>query len=174
MAVRTATLLCGWWTQVKRSNNLPRLTERPNWRVWLKIPARRASTPAVRTARSRYITCYVLWNTCMFWLINWLLNPLECYFGIEGHIALNRNLGLEYKILLLRLIPGDPLSACSHEQFLTLSGLLDSRAELSHSYPNVCMPSREAVCTIFIMVFGMTRLGCEPATYRMRCGHINH
>ena len=37
------------------------------------------------------------------------------------------------------------------------------------------MPCREAVCTIFIiMVFGMTRLGHEPATYRMRGGQANH
>ena len=36
---------------------------------------------------------------------------------------------------------------------------------LSNSYPVDCMPSREAVCTICMMVFGMTWLGREPTTY---------
>ena len=71
----------------------------------------------------------------------------------------------------LLLIPGDLLSAYPHRQFHTLPGLLDSQAALSNSYPNACMPSMEAVCTIFIMVFGMTRLGYEHTNYRMRGGH---
>ena len=33
---------------------------------------------------------------------------------------------------------------------------------------------REAVCIIFMMVFGMTRPGCEHTTYRVRGGHANH
>ena len=33
-----------------------------------------------------------------------------------------------------------------------------------NSYPSACVPSREAVCTIFMMVFGMTRPGCKPTT----------
>ena len=33
---------------------------------------------------------------------------------------------------------------------------------------------REAVCTIFMMVFGMTRPGRETTTYRARGGHANH
>ena len=37
-----------------------------------------------------------------------------------------------------------------------------------------CVPCREAVCTIFMMVFGMTGLGGELTTYRARGGHINH
>ena len=32
----------------------------------------------------------------------------------------------------------------------------------------------EAVCTILMMVFGMTRPGHEPMTYRVRGGHANH
>ena len=40
--------------------------------------------------------------------------------------------------------------------------------------PDECAPSREAVCTIFMMVFHMTRPGREPATYRMRGGHASH
>ena len=61
-------------------------------------------------------------------------NPLQCFFGSEGHLALDRNPGSGYDTLLLRLIPGDLLSACPHRQFRTLPGLLDSRAALSNSY----------------------------------------
>ena len=64
------------------------------------------------------------------------------------------------------MIPGDLLSACPHGQFHTLPGLLDSRAAQPNSYPNACVPSREAVCTIFMMVFGVTRPGGELTTYR--------
>ena len=52
-----------------------------------------------------------------------LINPLECFFGIDGHVAVDRNPGLGYNILLLRLIPGDLLSACPNRQFHTLSSL---------------------------------------------------
>ena len=57
-------------------------------------------------------------------------------FWQEGHVALDRNPGPEYDTLLLRLIPGDLLSAFPHRQFHTLHGLLDSWAALSNSYPN--------------------------------------
>ena len=69
------------------------------------------------------------------------------------------------------MIPGDILSAFPHRQFHTLPGLLDSWAALPNSYPNTCVPCREAVCTIFMMVFGMTRLGGELTTYRARSEH---
>ena len=36
-----------------------------------------------------------------------------------------------------------------------------------------CVPCRDADCTIFIMVFGMTRSGDELTTYCMRGGHAN-
>ena len=39
---------------------------------------------------------------------------------------------------------------------------------------NACVPSTEAVCTNFMMVFGMTRPGLEPMTYCMRGRHANH
>ena len=68
------------------------------------------------------------------------INPLECFFGSEGHVALDRNPGPGYNTLLLRLIPGDLLSACPDRQFHTLPGLLDSRAALWNSYPNACVP----------------------------------
>ena len=38
------------------------------------------------------------------------------------------------------MIPGDLFSAFPNRQFHTLPGLLDSRAALSDSYPNACMP----------------------------------
>ena len=102
------------------------------------------------------------------------INPLESFFYIEGHVAQDKNPGPGYNTLLLRLIPGDLLSACPHRQFHTLPGLLNSRAALSNSYPNAYVPNREALCTIFMMVFGMSRPWHEPATYHMRGGHANH
>ena len=44
--------------------------------------------------------------------------------------------GTGYDTLLLRMIPGDLLSAFPHRQFHTLPGLLDSWAALPNSYPN--------------------------------------
>ena len=88
----------------------------------------------------------------------------------EGHVALDRNPGPGYDTLLLRMIPGDLLSAFPHRQFNTLPGLLDSWAALPNSNPNACI-CREAVCTIFMMVFGMTRPRGELTTYRARGGH---
>ena len=57
-------------------------------------------------------------------------NPLQCFFGSEGHVALDRNPTPGYDTLLLRMIPGDLLSAFPHRQFNTLPGLLDSWAAL--------------------------------------------
>ena len=56
--------------------------------------------------------------------------------GFVDIIVWFRNPGPGYDTLLLRLIPGDLLSAFPHRQFHTLPGLLDSRAALSNSYPN--------------------------------------
>ena len=61
---------------------------------------------------------------------------MESFFGSEGHAALERNQAVGYYTLLLRMISGELFSACPHRQFHTLSGLLDSRAALSNSYPN--------------------------------------
>ena len=57
-------------------------------------------------------------------------------FGSKGHVALDRNPGPRYNTLLLRMIPGDLLSACPHRQFHTLPRLLDGQAALPNSYPN--------------------------------------
>ena len=46
-------------------------------------------------------------------------------------------------------------SAWPHRHFHTLPGVLHSLVALpnSYQYPNACMPSREAFCTIFMIVF---------------------
>ena len=53
-------------------------------------------------------------------VIDLLINPLVLFSVLEGHVALDRNQGLGCDTLLLRLIPGDLLSACPHRQFHTL------------------------------------------------------
>ena len=62
-------------------------------------------------------------------------------FGSEGDVALDRNPGPGYDTLLLRMIPGDLLSALPHRQFHTLPGLLDSWAATKHTLPfNIFQP----------------------------------
>ena len=65
--------------------------------------------------------------------IFWLIEVILVWFGLihysafsaaKGHVALDRNPGPGYDIL--RIIPGDILSACPHRQFHTLP----------NSYPN--------------------------------------
>ena len=36
-----------------------------------------------------------------------MINPLYCFFGSEGHVALDRNPGQGLNTLLLRMMPGD-------------------------------------------------------------------
>ena len=76
----------------------------------------------------------VIWNVHVF------NNLLFVWFGFIHYsafsAALDRNPGPGYDTLLLRMIPGDLLSACPHRQFHTLPVLLDSRAALPNSYPN--------------------------------------
>ena len=79
---------------------------------------------------------HVLKSCCLMMMM--MINPLKCFYGIKGHAALDGNLGPGYKTLLLRLVPEDLLSACPHGQFHTLPA-------------NLCVPSREAVCTIFMV-----------------------
>ena len=63
-----------------------------------------------------------------------------------GHVALDRNLGRGCNTLLLRMIPGDLLSACPQRQFHTILGLLDSWAALSNYYLiHVCQAGRQFV-----------------------------
>ena len=50
-----------------------------------------------------------------------LINPLQCFFSNEGHVALDRYPGPGYDTLLLRMTTGNLLSACPHRQFHTAS-----------------------------------------------------
>ena len=77
-------------------------------------------------------------------MIDWLINPLKCFFSSNDHVALDRNPGLGYNTLHLQLIPGDLLSACPHRQFHTLPALLDSLATLS-TLMHVCQAGRQFV-----------------------------
>ena len=97
----------------------------------------------------------------------------DCSLSIKGHVALGRNTGLGYFILLLRLIPGDLYSACPLKKFYTIPSLLECEATLS-PYHNAFELSREAVCIIHMVVFAMTRLGREPTIYHMRGVHAKH
>ena len=94
------------------------------------------------------------------------ISPLYCFCGIKGHGALDRNTGSGYDTLHLRLISVYLLSACPHRQFHTSPGLSDSRAALLNFYPYACVPCREAVCTIFMMVF---RVYSGARTYDLPC-----
>ena len=89
--------------------------------------------------------CSDIWCSEKELLINWLINPLECYFGFEGLAALDRYLGQAHNTLLLQLIPADLDSAFSQRQFHTKRVLLHSRAALLNSYTNACVLSKEAV-----------------------------
>ena len=84
------------------------------------------------------------------------------------HVALDRNPGPGYDTLPLRLIPGDLLSAFTHRLFNTLSGLVDNPAKMSNFYSNARVPSREAIFTIFMMVFGMGHTRDLPHERRTR------
>ena len=94
-----------------------------------------------------------------------MINPLECFYAIQGHATLDRNAGLGCNTLLLRLIPRNFFSACPHRQFNKLPGLLHSQFALPNSYMylNTCVPSREAVCTISKMVFGYDLTGVRTS-----------
>ena len=96
------------------------------------------------------------------------MNPVKCFFGSEGHVELDRNLGLGYNTLLWRLIQGDLLSACPNRQL----HLLDSRATLSNSYPNALRAMQGG--SLYHFSDGRTRPGLGPTTYRVRGGHANH
>ena len=76
--------------------------------------------------------------------ILFMVSLFKCLFGIEDHVALDRNAGVGYNTLVLQLIQGDILSECPRGQFGTLPSLLDSRAAMLNCYPNTCMLSREA------------------------------
>ena len=98
------------------------------------------------------------------------LNPLYWFFGSEGHVALD-NPAPGYDTILLRMIPGDLLSAFPHRQFHPLHGLLYSWAALPNSNPNACMPMQG--CSLYHFYDGLwyNRPRGELTTYRARGGH---
>ena len=53
-----------------------------------------------------------------------MIYQLECFFGMECHVALNRNPGPGHNTPLLRLTP------CLHREFHTLSIVLCSEADV--------------------------------------------
>ena len=69
---------------------------------------------------------FIGWQCLLNRETDWLINPLKCFFGIKGYVALDRNQGLGYNTLLLRLIPRYLLSACPHRQFHSIRGLSDN------------------------------------------------
>ena len=92
-------------------------------------------------------------------------NPLECFFGSEGHV--DRNPGLGYDTLLLRMIPGDLLSAFPHRQFHTLPSLLDSWAALPNSYANACVPMQGG--SLYHFYYGLWYDPGERRTHDLPC-----
>ena len=69
---------------------------------------------------------------------------------MEVHVALDRDAGPGYNTLLLRLIPGNLNSTCPIDSS-TLPGLLHSRVALPNHYLDACVPSMEAISTIFMI-----------------------
>ena len=61
-----------------------------------------------------------------------MINPLECFSGIKGQVALDRNPGWGYNTLILQLIPGNCYDTCTHIQYHTLPCLLESQAAVSN------------------------------------------
>ena len=91
----------------------------------------------------------------------------SAFFGSEGHVALDGNLGQGYDTLLLRMIPGDLLSAFPHRQFNTLPGLLDSWAALPNSNPNACMPMQGG--SLYHFYDGLWYVPAEKRTHDLPC-----
>ena len=100
--------------------------------------------------------------------VKWVgLIHYSAFFGSEGHVALDRNPGPGYDTLLLRMVPGDLLSAFPHRQFRTLPGLLDSRAALPNSNPNACMPMQGG--SLYHFYFGLWYDPAERRTHDLPC-----
>ena len=75
---------------------------------------------------------------------------LECLFDIEGHVALDRNPGPGYNVLLLRLNQGDLQSACPHRQFHTLPDLFGQSGCTANLLPfRLSAKVGESVCHFY-------------------------
>ena len=94
-------------------------------------------------------------------------NPLPCFFGSEGHVALDRNPGPGYDTLLFRMILGDLLSVFPHRQFYTLPGLLDSWTALPNFYLNACMPMQGG--SLYHFYDGLWYDPAERRTHDLSC-----
>ena len=150
------------WTEGQTDGKTDRRTDDRHFYVLPKLRLRRTINlkPLKGILRREIIS----FNGCLLKSFGLVWSIIVLFWGSEGHVALDRNPGPGYDTLLLWMIPGDLLSAFPHRQFHTLPGLLNSWAALPNSYPN-------AICTIFMMVFGMTRPRGELTTYRARGGH---
>ena len=93
-------------------------------------------------------------------------------FGTEGHVALDRNPGPGYDTLLLRLIPGDLLSAFPHRQFQTLPSLLESRAAMPNSYPNALRAMQG--CRLYHFYNGLWYDLVRRRTHNLLCERRTH
>ena len=56
------------------------------------------------------------------WIKQTMVHPLECFFGIKCHAALDRNPGQRYNTQILQLTPGDLYSESPNRHFQTLPG----------------------------------------------------
>ena len=86
-------------------------------------------------------------NITLFFDSDFLLTSLAIYSCIPLK-------AIQYHIntLLFELIQRISLNCMSPKTIPhTIPGLLHSQAELANSYPYACVPSRKAVCTIFVM-----------------------
>ena len=80
---------------------------------------------------------------------------------------LDRNPGPGYDTLLLRMIPGDLLSAFPHRQFHILPGLLNSWAALPNSNPNACVPMQGG--SLYHFFDGLWYDPTERRTHELPC-----
>ena len=83
-----------------------------------------------------------------------MINPSKLYFGIEGSCSTRYQSGTEIRYPSLTIDPSRSLKCISPQTVPhTARPFTQSVAQ-----PN-CVPSREAICTKYMMVFGVTRPG---------------
>ena len=103
-----------------------------------------------------------------------MINQLDCILDIEGHATLDRNPEPGYNTLFYDSSKDNFIVHFTKLELHTLSGLFLSQARLPDNHSITCIQSREAVCTIFMVIFGMFRPEHEPTIYQMRGGHANY
>ena len=76
--------------------------------MFISLGCGSGNKPVIGAMETAYIphnhTLTLYYNHLGCWL---MINLLECFFNIEGHVALDRNPGAGYNTLLLQLILGD-------------------------------------------------------------------